>query len=29
MSRLDFLFIVLMTWCVGVVGALTFSLLTR
>lgn len=29
MSRLDILFIVLMTWCVGVVGALTFSLLAR
>ena len=27
MARLDFLFIVLMTWCLGIVGALSFSLL--
>ena len=27
MARLDLLFIVLMTWCIGIVGALTFRLL--
>lgn len=27
MARLDFLFIVLLTWCIGIVGALTFRLL--
>jgi hypothetical protein len=27
MGRLDILFIVLMTWCAAIVGALTFTLL--
>jgi len=26
MARLDILFIVLMTWCIGLVGVLTFTL---
>jgi hypothetical protein len=26
MARLDILFVILMTWCVGLVGALTFTL---
>ena len=27
MARLDLLFIILTTWCIGIVGALTFRLL--
>ena len=27
MGRLDFLFMILMTWCVGIIGALSFTLL--
>jgi hypothetical protein len=27
MARIDFLFVVLLTWCVGVVGALIYTLL--
>ena len=28
MARLDILFVLLMTWCIGLVGALTFTLLS-
>jgi len=27
MARFDFLFVILMTWCIGLIGALTFTLL--